>query len=180
MPLTHNSDSLVTRNLTVEDLLALAADTSIEIRELGASPVTPPDGALVLFAKSGGLYSKNDGGAERRLAGGWIGRVLYIESPAATDAFPIAYVPEAATMIAVRAVTDAGTVSFNIEKRGELTPDVAGTDVWSSDKQATVSGLEQSAFDSGTIAADSWLHYAASAVNSSPGKLWVAVVYAFV
>lgn len=178
MPLTHNSDSLVTRNLTVEDLLALAEDTNIEFRELTASPATPPLGAVALYAKSGGLYARNDAGVERRLAGGVVARVLYVENPAAADSFPIAYIPETAAMLAVRAVTDVGTVDFNIEKRGELTPDVAGTDVWSSDKQATASGLEQTVFDSGAIAADTWLHYAASGVASSPTKLWVTVVYA--
>ncbi|MDO8632059.1 MAG: hypothetical protein Q7R41_16370, partial [Phycisphaerales bacterium] len=54
-----------------------------------------------------------------------VARILYIENPAATDEIPIAYVPDAATMVAVRAVTDVGTVDFNIEKRAKLTPDVA-------------------------------------------------------
>jgi hypothetical protein len=177
MPVTHNSDSLVTRNLTVEDLLALAEGTPIEFCEM-AAPVTPPAERVVLYAKaSGRLYSKDDAGAERQLGTGVVARVLYIESPAASDSFPIAYVPEAGTLMAVRAVTDVGTVDFNVEKRGKLTPDVAGTNVWSADKQATASGLEQTSFDSGAIGSDQWLHYAASAVASSPTKLWISVVY---
>jgi len=107
-----------------------------------------------------------------------VARILYIENPSAGDSFPIGYVPEAATVVAVRAVTDAGTVDFNIEKRSKLTPDVTGTDVWSADKQATASGLEQTTFDSAAISADSWLHFAASAVSGSPTQLWVSVEFA--
>lgn len=105
-----------------------------------------------------------------------VARILYIESPSAGDSFPLCYVPDAATLIAVRAVTDAGTVDFNIEKRGKLTPDVAGTDVWSADRQATASGLEQTGFDSPAIGADSWLHYSASAVSGA-AQLWLSVEY---
>jgi hypothetical protein len=106
-----------------------------------------------------------------------VARILYIESPSAGDSFPIAYVPDAATLVAVRAVTDIGTVDFNIEKRGKITPDVAGTDVWSSDKQASATGSEQTSFDSGAIGADSWLHFAASAVVGGATQLWVSVEY---
>lgn len=105
-----------------------------------------------------------------------VSRVLYIESPAAGDSFPIAYVPDEATLIAVRAITDAGTVDFNLELRSKLTPDVAGTVVWSADKQAIAAGLEQTGFDIAVIGADSWLHYSASAVSGA-GKLWVSVEY---
>lgn len=104
-------------------------------------------------------------------------RVLYIEHPVATDELPIGYVPDAATMVAVRAVTNTGTVTFNIEKRGKLIPGTAGTNVWSADKQATSNGLEQTTFDSAGINADEWLHYSASAVSGSPAKLWISVEY---
>lgn len=106
-----------------------------------------------------------------------VARILYIENPSATDEIPIAYVPDAATMVAVRAVTDVGTVDFNIEKRAKLTPDVAGTNVWTVDKQATAAGLEQLSFDAGAIGADNWLHYSASAIASSPTKLWISLEY---
>jgi len=106
-----------------------------------------------------------------------VARIIYIESPSAADSFPIGYVPDAATLVAVRAVTDAGTVDFNIEKRDKLTPDVAGTDVWSADKQATASGLEQTTFESAAVGADSWLHFAASAVAGGATQLWVSVEY---
>lgn len=106
-----------------------------------------------------------------------VAKILYIENPSAGDSFPIGYVPDAATLIAVRAVTDAGTVDFNIEKRAKLTPDVVGTDVWNAERQATAGGLEQTTFDSGAIGADSWLHFAASAVAGGATQLWVSVEY---
>lgn len=305
MPLTNNSDSLVTRNLTVEDSLELGADTPIEFQEMTA-PATPDSGSLVVYAKTDGkIYAKNDAGTESDLTAGSAGgesntasnigsggvglfkvksgvdlqfkninagsgkititddvanneldidlgsvattdlsdisaktgtgstvvmngspvlttptigdfsnathnhqnatgggtldtaalgsgtiatariatknrsvtKIIYIEDPTAADSFPMGYVPDAATMVAVRAVTDVGTVDFNIEKRSKLTPDVAGTDIWSADKQATSSGLEITGFDSGSIGADEWLHFAASAVASSPTKLWISLEY---
>lgn len=180
MPITHNSDSLVTRNLTVEDALALAENTTLEFREMNA-PVTPQTGALLVYAKSDGkLYAKNDAGVEAELtvAKQNAAKILYVENPTATDAFPIGYIPQSATVIAVRAITDTGTVDFNIEKRAKLTPDVAGTNVWTADKQATASGMEQTSFDAGAVAADQWLYVAASAIASSPNKLWISVEYA--
>ena len=305
MPLTNSSDSLVTRNLSVEDLLRLGNDTALEFQEM-AAPATPASGSLLAYAKSDGkLYIKNDAGTELDLTAGAAGgeantasnvgtggvgvfkqkiaadlefkkvnagsakitvsddvgndevdvdlgsvaladlsdvsaksgtgstvvmqgsptlttpviedlsnavhghqnaagggaldaaaiaagtlnsarlaaknktvaKIIYIENPTVSDSFPLGYVPDAATMVAVRAVTDTGTVDFNIEKRAKLTPESAGTDVWSADKQATSSGLEQTSFDSGAVSADSWLQFAASAVAGSPTKLWVSVQY---
>jgi len=305
MPLTDTSDSLVTRNLTVEDSLELGGDTAIEFKEM-AAPTTPTSGSLLTYAKADGkLYCKNDAGAEFDLTAGAGGgeantasnvgtsgvglfkqkigvdlqfkkinagsakitvtddtansevdidfgsvavtnlsdvaaktgtgttvvmsasptittptiadltnaahnhqnatgggtldaaaiasgtlnsarlatknktvtKILYIENPTATDEFPIGYVPDAASMAAVRAITNTGTVDFNIEKRAKLTPNTAGTNLWTADKQATSSGLEQLTFDSGAIAADEWLHYSASAVTGSPTKLWVSLEF---
>lgn len=306
MPITHGSDSLVTRNLSVEHLLALGVDTPLELKEMVA-PGTPLSGAVMVYAKvDGKVYSKNDAGTEFDLTAGGggggeantagnvgtggvglfkqkvgvdlrfkklnagsgkititddtvndevdvdlgsvavtqlsdvsaktgtgttvvmsgsptittptiadlsnaahghqdaagggtldaaaigsgalatarigsrhrtIARVLYVENPTAADEFPLAYIPDAATMVAVRAVTDVGTVDFNIEKRSKLTPDVVGTNVWSAEMQATASGLEQTAFDAGSIGTDEWLHYSASAAASSPTKLWISVEY---
>ncbi|MEK6798055.1 MAG: hypothetical protein AABZ12_03750 [Planctomycetota bacterium] len=182
MPISHNSDSLVTRNLTVEDALTLGDATAIELRQM-AAPLTPPTGSLLVYAKSDGkLYTKNDAGTETELSATptrhrTTTRTLYVEYPKATDAFPIGYVADASTMVAVRAVSDVGTVTFNVEKRNKLTPGMAGTDVWTTDKQATAAGLEQTTFDGGTVAADQWLYFAASAVASSPTKLWVSVEY---
>ena len=77
MPITHNSDRLVTRNLTVEDLMALAEETNVEFHEMSA-PVTPPAGRVALYAKSDGrLYLKDDAGEERKLGGQTVARVLY-------------------------------------------------------------------------------------------------------
>jgi len=73
MPLTDRSDSLVTRNLTVEDSLELGDDTRIEFKEMPA-PATPPSGSLLVYAKTDGkLYAKNDAGTESDLTAGSAG-----------------------------------------------------------------------------------------------------------
>ncbi len=163
----------------MEDALTLADATTLEFKEMSA-PVTPQSGALLVYAKSDGkLYAKNDAGTESELTVGKqkVAKVFYVENPTASDDFPIGFVPQAATLVAVRAITDVGTVDFNIEKRSKLTPDVAGTNAWTVDKQASAAGLEQTTFDEATILADEWLSFAASAIASSPTKLWIAIEY---
>lgn len=105
--------------------------------------------------------------------------ILYIENPQATDVIPICYVPDAATVIAIRSVTDTGTVTFNVEKRGKFTPATTGTDVLNTDQVADATGEEEAdAPDmSEAVSADNWLVFVAAAVASSPTKLWVSVEY---
>lgn len=102
---------------------------------------------------------------------------LYIGDPTATDEFPIKQIPFDATMVSVIAVTDTGTVDFNIEIRGRLTPFLYGNPIWTLDEVATSSGLEQIYFDSDSINADQRLYYVASATASSPTQLDITVEY---
>jgi hypothetical protein len=70
MPLTDNSDSLETRNLTVHDSLSLGDDTEINLKEMSPPP-TPQSGSLLLYAGTDGrVYSKNDAGTEFDLTAG--------------------------------------------------------------------------------------------------------------
>jgi len=107
-----------------------------------------------------------------------ISRIVYIETPTATDVLPICYVGDAVTIIAIRSVADAGTVSFNIEQRSKFTPGSAGTDCMTADQAADTDGEERtSSFSDATVPADYWLVYAASATMGSPTKLWVNIEY---
>ncbi len=106
-----------------------------------------------------------------------VSRLLYIESPQATDVIPMAYVGDAVTVIAIRSVTDAGTVTFNIEQRGKFTPATAGTDCLSADQVADTTGEEvTSSFAAATVPADNWLVFVASAMSGAT-KLWVNIEY---
>lgn len=104
---------------------------------------------------------------------------IYIQYPGATDAFEIAHIHPlyTVTLTKVTGVTTGGTVDFNLNMRANLTPDVAGDDVWVADKVAGDGGaeLEEEAFDDGTVAAEERLWYAASAVAGSPTELWVTI-----
>lgn len=108
-----------------------------------------------------------------------VSRILYIESPAATDVIPVCYVPDAATVIAIRSVTNAGTVTFNIEKRGKFTPATSGTDILTADQVADATGEEEldAADMSESVSADNWLVFVATSIASSPTKLWVSLEY---
>ena len=163
LTLTHHATNLV---LPGNANITTAAGDEAEFMETGAGTYQCTSYQVQATAPGGG------GGGTSIVT-----RIIYIEDPLNTDSFSICFIAEAATMVAVRAITDVGTVDFNIEKRGKLTPDQAGTNIWTADKVATVSGLEQTSFDSGSISADDWLTYAASAVASSPTKLWISVEY---
>lgn len=64
MPIPMNSDSIVTRNLTVEELLSLDTDSPIRLCEMTA-PSTPPSGKVTIYAKSDSrMYLKDDTGTE--------------------------------------------------------------------------------------------------------------------
>lgn len=173
MPLTDNSDSLVTRNLTIEGTLDLGDFTKATHNHEDAVG----GGTLSAAAITSGTLDGNRLAVKNRT----ITKIVYIESPTALDSFPIAYVADVVTLAAVRAVTDAGTVDFNIEKRAKFTPDQPGTGVWSpgglGNLQAVAVGVERTSFDSGNVAADNWLNYNAASVAGSPTKLWIAVEY---
>ena len=104
-------------------------------------------------------------------------KIIYIEDPTASDAFPIAFVADDITIVQVRGVTDQGTVEFNIEHRAANTPDVSGTDTLSVDLQATSAGASSSTFSDATVPAQRWLNYNASAASGTATKLWVAIEY---
>jgi hypothetical protein len=106
-----------------------------------------------------------------------ITKIVYIEDPTASDSFPIAFIADDITLVQVRAVTDQGTVDFNIEHRATFAPDVAGTDTLSSDLQATSSGASSSSFTDATVPAERWLNYNAGAASGTATKLWVAIEY---
>ncbi len=107
-----------------------------------------------------------------------ITKIFYIEDPLASDSFPIAFVADNVTFVQVRAITNVGTVDFNIQRRSTNTPDVAGTDILSADLQATAASAATTSFaSSGSVAAEQWLNYNASAIASAPTKLWIVLEY---
>lgn len=66
-------------------------------------------------------------------------------------------VPYDITIIEVSAYTDANTTTFNLEERGETTPNTAGTDVMGSDLVADTDQQETTTFSNANIAKDAWL-----------------------
>lgn len=66
-------------------------------------------------------------------------------------------VPNDITITEISAYTDANTCTFNIEERGETTPNTAGTDVMSSDLVADTDQQETSSFTNAGIAKNAWL-----------------------
>ena len=83
----------------------------------------------------------------------------------------------ACTITRITHITDTGTVDWNLEERAEATPGTAGTDVYSSDEVSSSTNSVDTTFANATLAEGSWLHFAASAVASSPTKIWVAITF---
>lgn len=138
------------------------------------------DGSDWLAKGGDGDHDHSSGSGQTRLAAKdrVITKIVYIEDPIAADSFPIAFLADNVTMVQVRGVTDVGTVVFNIERRATNTPDVAGTDVLSSDLTATTAGASTTSFAaSGAVAAEQWLNCNVTSVASSPTKVWIAIEY---
>lgn len=66
-------------------------------------------------------------------------------------------VPYDITILEVASYTDANTVTFNLEERGEATPNTSGTDVMTSDLVADNNQQETTTFTNASIAKDAWL-----------------------
>ena len=105
-------------------------------------------------------------------------KTIYIEDPVGTDSYPIGTFPVACTITSVTHITDTGTVTFNLEERASTTPDVAGTDVFTSDLTASsTSSTASTGFANDGMAANAWLYYAATSVASTPGFIWISIQY---
>ena len=104
-------------------------------------------------------------------------KLIYIESPTASDLFPIGWTHYPGIVRRVTAETDAGTVDFNITKRLVLSDSfTGGTNIWTSDKQATTSIMTQTTFQSPRVAPDTGFWFDASAIASSPTKIFVTIL----
>lgn len=150
--------------------------TLAHTQTLAAKTLTTP--TIASFTNATHDHSNAAGGGRLAATDRERSAFIYIESPTASDSYPIAYLNSAATITKVTGLTDTGTVDFNIEERA--TADVLGTDIESTagDMQATAAGMSQtSGFENSGIAAGAWLHYAASAVASSPTKVWISVTW---
>lgn len=104
-------------------------------------------------------------------------KIFYIEDLSSSDDFPLFYTDDAITIEKVVFKTDAGTITFNLEFRGQLTPaSGSGTQLWTADEVADSTGEANTTFDDATVPAESWVTYQASA-HSSTQLLYLAVVY---
>ena len=104
-------------------------------------------------------------------------KIVYIENPAAADSFPVLSVGTACTITRITHITDTGTVDWNLEERAEATPGTSGTDVYAADEQSSSVNSVDTSFSNASLAEGSWLHYSASAVASTPTKLWIGIEF---
>lgn len=105
-------------------------------------------------------------------------RFLEIENPTATMVLQLGFEKAAVTLVKVYGETDAGTVTFQIQKKPFGSQDVAGTDMLSASLVASATGVSTTAFvGGGSVGAENGLFLKALAIASGPAKLWVAVTY---
>lgn len=81
------------------------------------------------------------------------------------------------TITEIAAYTNTGTVTFNIEERGETTPNTAGTDVMTSDLVADDNQQETTTFSNSGIARDSWLVLNVTSKTGDPTIFGVTIRY---
>lgn len=75
-------------------------------------------------------------------------------------------VPYNITITEIAAYTDANTVTFNIEERGETTPNTAGTDAMASDLVADSDQQKTTSFSNANFAANTWMVPVVSAAGA--------------
>ena len=79
------------------------------------------------------------------------------------------------TITEVAAYTNTGTMTFNIEERGETTPNTAGTDVMTSDLVADTNQQETGTFSNATVDRDDWLVLVVTSITGDPTIFCVTV-----
>lgn len=107
--------------------------------------ITEMDSLLNLAAQADNIYSDT-------LSYSW-----GIMDTTTVGALPGWKVPNNITITEISAYTDANTCTFNLEERGETTPNTAGTDVMSSDLVADNDQQETGTFSNAAIARNAWL-----------------------
>ena len=86
-------------------------------------------------------------------------------------------IPNNITITEVSAFTNSGTVTFNVEERGETTPNTAGTDVMTSDLVADTDQQETSTFSNSGIARDAYLAISVTSITGDPTLFGVHIRY---
>lgn len=98
---------------------------------------------------------------------------LEIAAPVVGDNIGIMYVGDAVHIVKVIHETTVGTCDFNLEHRSAR--DSAGTDTWSSDKQADTSTTSETTFTDDAVPADNWIVFTVSAVSTDCGVVYITV-----
>jgi hypothetical protein len=81
------------------------------------------------------------------------------------------------TITEVAAYTNTGTVTFNIEERGETTPNTTGTDVMTSDLVADTDQQETGTFSNADVVRNAWLVPAVASITGDPTVFGFTIRY---
>jgi len=98
-------------------------------------------------------------------------KVIYLSDPIATDDICIWKPGIAVTITKVsHQVIGSTSVDFNINHSG-------GTDLWLSDKTATIADTDETVFTDNTCTANSKVRYQASAISGTPTGIEIVITY---
>ena len=103
--------------------------------------------------------------------------IFYLTVPAAADIIPQFDVPANATITYVAGKVDTGSVTVNLYKRNESTPDSGTTDVFSGALTFDTTWASKT-ITNAALTARQWLvPNVASIASGAPTKLWILVEY---
>ena len=116
--------------------------------------------------------------ANKQLVSSQASITFVLDSPVATDVFPICQVPVGITVTKVTATVKGGTsITFNIEQRSSSTLASAGTNVMTSSLVATTTGANTTSFSGASISAYAFLVFVASAASGTPTQIVITIEY---
>jgi len=153
------------------DLVMFDADSdTLRFNPSKAKVLEYSDGGISLASidSSGGMHSALD---DKEYS------FSILDTCKSSDQFGLLKLAKAITITEIAGFTNTGTVTFNIEQRGETTPNTTGTDVLSADLVADNDQQESTSFNDATVPANTWLYYSASAAASGPQRLTVTIRY---
>ncbi len=165
--MTYASSRLTNTNHTVSGSLIIPNGTSPTLANAGELALDTTNDQLCIYNGSAKVIDL----PKKSLS-------FVLDTPTASDVFPIKGLPYAITLTKVTGTCYGGTsVTFQIDKRAAASLNSAGTNMLTSSLTATTTGANTTSFSAAGAASGYFLTFVASAVSGTVGKLVIDIEF---